>query len=234
MSLNGWLLLTRLGEAQVLLPAMLAALLWLAWSQRATPMAVGWLAGTAVVAMLTTASKVAFFGFAVGYAPLDFTGISGHAMFAAVVLPVLATVCVGSAAPRWRALAAGSGYAVAALIAYSRLEVGAHSASEALSGLVIGSLASAWVLRGWHRPVARPPLWLALGLLLWMTSLPLSAPPSLTHDWVVRLSLAVSDRTVPYSRWRMHRDHRLHQLRKALDTAGWTPPSAARAQGRVN
>ncbi len=232
-SLNGWLLLTRLGEAQVLLPAMLAALLWLAWSQRATPMAVGWLAGTAVVATLTTASKVAFLGFAVGYAPLDFTGISGHAMFAAAVLPVLATVCVGGAAPRWRNLAAGGGYALAALIAYSRLKVGAHSASEALSGFILGSLASAWVLRGWHRPVARPPLWLALGLALWMTSLPLSAPPSLTHDWVVRLSLAVSDRTVPYSRWRMHRDHRLQQLRKALDTAGWTP-SSARVQGRVN
>jgi membrane-associated phospholipid phosphatase len=233
-SLNGWLLLTRLGEAQVLLPAMLAALLWLAWSQRTTAMAFGWLAGTGVVAMLTTASKVAFFGFAVGYAPLDFTGVSGHAMFAAAVLPVLAVVCTGDAAPRRRVMTACGGYALAALIAYSRLKVNAHSASEALSGLLLGSLASAWVLRGWHRPVARPPLWLALGLLLWMTSLPLSAPPSLTHDWVVRLSLAVSDRTVPYSRWRMHRDHRLLKLRKVLDTGEWAPPSLARGPGQVN
>ncbi len=220
---NAWLLLTRLGEAQVLLPVMLAATLWLWWSNQAGRVARGWLASTAVVATLTTASKVAFIGFALGYAPLNFTGISGHAMFAAAVLPVLVVLCAGETSPTGRKWALLAGYALAGLIAYSRLKVGAHSASEALSGLLLGSLASGWVLRGWHPPVARPPVWLAAGLALWMATLPFSAPPSLSHDWVVRLSLAVSDRTVPYSRWRMHRDHRLQQRRlapsQALDTA---------------
>ena len=59
----------------------------------------------------------------------------------------------------------------------------------------------------------RPPLWLGVGLLLWMLSLPLSAPPSFTHDWVVRLSLAVSDRAEPYSRRAMHRDYRREMQR---------------------
>ena len=43
---------------------------------------------TAAAALITTVTKVAFIGYEVGYAPLDYTGISGHAMFAAAVLPV--------------------------------------------------------------------------------------------------------------------------------------------------
>ncbi|MEO7852919.1 MAG: phosphatase PAP2 family protein [Rubrivivax sp.] len=235
---DAWLLLTRLGEAQVLLPVMAAALLWLWRSNQAGQVARGWLASTAVVATLTTASKVAFIGFALGYAPLNFTGISGHAMFAASVLPVLSVLCAGEASVKGRRVATLAGYSLAVLIAYSRLKVGAHSASEAISGYLLGSLASAWVLRRWHPPMARPPVWLAAGLALWMATLPFSAPPSLTHDWVVRLSLAVSDRTVPYSRWRMHRDHRLQQQRlapaQARDIARQPQPVSAHGRHPLN
>ena len=108
-----------------------------------------------------------------------------------------------------------------------------NGSTASLTATGASSRQQAAVAGGQQHPLGAQ-LWLALGLLLWMTSLPLSAPPSLTHDWVVRLSLAVSDRTVPYSRWRMHRDHRLLKLRRALDTAGWAPPSSARAQGQVN
>lgn len=234
---DAWLLLTRLGEAQVLLPVMGAATLWLWRSNEAGRVARGWLASTALVATLTTASKVAFIGFALGYAPLNFTGISGHAMFAAAVLPVLAVLCAGEASVSRRRVATLAGYSLAVLIAYSRLKVGAHSFSEAVSGLLLGSLASAWVLRRWHVPIARPPLWLAACLALWMAALPFSAPPSLTHDWVVRLSLAVSDRTVPYSRWRMHRDHRLQQRAvpsQAFDTARPPQPVSVQLRHRLN
>ena len=46
---DAWSLLTRLGEAQILLPAMLAALLWLALLARTPRTAWWWLAGTAAV-----------------------------------------------------------------------------------------------------------------------------------------------------------------------------------------
>ena len=92
---DAWGLVTRLGEAQILLPAMFVALLWLVLPARTPRTALWWLAGTAVVALITTATKVAFFGYGIGYAPLDFTGISGHAMFAAAVLPVLAGLLAG-------------------------------------------------------------------------------------------------------------------------------------------
>jgi membrane-associated phospholipid phosphatase len=233
---SAWQLFTRLGEAQILLPAMLVALLWLVVSERATGPALWWLVGTGVVAVLTTVSKVAFFGFEVGYAPLDYTGISGHAMFAAAVLPVLAAVAGGAATRQWRVGAIVVGYALALLVAYSRVRVGAHSVSEAVSGCVLGSIASALVLRWCPLPLARPPMWLAAVLALWMLSLPLSAPPSQTHDWVVSLSLAVSDRAEPYRRWQMHRDYRRQQQRRsATHTADVAaPPRALSTQGQTS
>ena len=212
---DAWRLVTRLGEAQILLPAMFAAWLWLVLLARAPRTALWWLAATAVVASITTLTKVAFFGYELGYAPLDYTGISGHAMFAAAVLPVLAGLLASGRTRRWRAAAVGAGYLLAALIAYSRLRVGAHSVVEAAMGLVLGSLASALALNARPLPEVRPPLWLGAAMMLWMLSLPVGAPPSLTHDWVVRLSLAVSDRAAPYSRRAMHRDHRREMQRRA-------------------
>lgn len=205
---TAWHPFTRLGEAQILLPAMAAALLWLVLVARTPRMAAWWLGATAAAATLTTATKVAFFGYEVGYAPLDYTGISGHAMFAAAVLPVLAGLLAGGAPPSWRRAAVAAGYLLAASIAYSRLPVGAHSPAEAVAGLALGSLASGLALWAPQLPAMRPPAWLAIGLALWVLSLPVGAPPSPTHGWVVRLSMAVSDRAQPYSRHAMHRDHR--------------------------
>ena len=205
---SAWHLFTRLGEAQILLPAMAAALLWLVLVARTPRLAAWWLGATAAAAALTTATKVAFFGYEVGYAPLDYTGISGHAMFAAAVLPVLAGLLAGGAALRSRRAAVAAGYLLAASIAYSRLRVGAHSPVEAVAGLALGSLASGLALWAPPLPAMRPPAWLAVGLALWVLSLPVGAPPSPTHGWVIRLSMAVSDRAQPYSRHAMHRDHR--------------------------
>ena len=88
-SLLFWHLLTRLGEAQILLPAMVLVTACLTWRHGPTRLALGWLASTALAATITTLSKVAFIGYGVGLPALDFTGISGHAMFAAAVLPQL-------------------------------------------------------------------------------------------------------------------------------------------------
>lgn len=173
-----WHLFTRLGEAQILLPAMAAMLLWLVAAARAPRMAAWWLGGTAAAALVTTATKVAFFGYEVGYAPLDYTGISGHAMFAAAVLPVLAALLAGGSRPRWRRATVAGGYLLAAAVAYSRLPVLAHSPAEVVAGLVLGSLASGLALWAPPLPQARPPAWLAASSVIWVVSLPAGAPPS--------------------------------------------------------
>ncbi len=202
-----WSLLTRLGESQILLPAMAAALLWL-WATGQPRLALRWLAATAATAAVTTVTKVAFLGYELGYAPLNYTGISGHAMFAAAVWPVLLLVVWPPASARRRAWTVAAGYALAAVLAYSRVRVGAHSPFESLIGFGLGSLASGWVLQRGVEGQRRAPAWLAAALVLWFIALPPSAPEAPTHDWVIRLSLAVSERPKPYRRWEMHRDWR--------------------------
>jgi membrane-associated phospholipid phosphatase len=202
---TAWALFTRLGEAQILLPAMAAALLWLLRSPRTRPLAAAWLVSTSAAALLTLTTKVAFIGWEFGYAPWDFTGLSGHSMFAGAVWPVLARIAAGRAPRPWPRLAIAAGMLLAAGIALSRVVTGAHSHSEALLGLLIGLSASLLALRGTRAPQAPTPGWLAAALVAWLLALPLAAPPSRSHDLVTRLSLKLSGRGTPYTRGAMHR-----------------------------
>lgn len=221
-----WELLTRLGESQILLPAMAAAMAWVWWAGR-PGLALRWLAATAVAAALTTLTKVAFFGYAIGYAPLNYTGISGHAMFAAAVWPILLLVVVPPRTTRRRDWTVGLGYALAAVLAYSRVRVGAHSPFEAVVGFLLGALASSWVLQHGFDLPRRAPAWLGAALALWFAALPPTAPEAPTHDWVIGLSLAISDQPEPYRRWHMHHDwRRAFQAQIHAQTQARTAPSA--------
>ena len=72
-----WPVVTRLGEAQILLPATLALCLWLAWRPRARPLVGWWLALLAVAAFVTTLSKIAFLGWGIGNATLYWHFLGG-------------------------------------------------------------------------------------------------------------------------------------------------------------
>jgi membrane-associated phospholipid phosphatase len=195
-----WLFVTRLGEAQILLPAALLLSAWLARRVAGRPLVQWWLALLAAAAAITTATKLAFLGWGIGIAAIDFTGVSGHAMFAAAVYPLLTAALSAPHAPGWRRLAIGCGYALALLVAVSRVVVGAHSASEAVAGFALGGLASAAALWFGHPPAARTPLLLSMGLAAWLSLTPVHAPPSNTHGIVTRLALALSGRDQPYTR----------------------------------
>src|ERR1700754_4611274 len=107
-----WVTVTRLGESEVLLPAFVAGALWLAFAHpawahgRLAPTAhakdhpargsaLRWLAGVMSTTLVTTASKIAFLGFGIGSAAIDFTGFSGHAMYSMAILPVLGAIVFG-------------------------------------------------------------------------------------------------------------------------------------------
>ena len=235
-----WHGLTRLGEAQILLPAMVLAAGWLAW-RGAHRLALAWLMATGLAAVVTTVSKVAFLGYGVGLAALDFTGFSGHAMFAAAVLPPLLRLAAGAQAPAGpgrqrigqhigQQIGLLAGYALAGAVALSRVMVGAHSWSEAVAGFALGALASALALR-WAGPLPalRIARWLPAALLGWALMGVVAAPPSRTHDWVTRLALAQSGRAEPFRRWQIrhgHPEHRdLRQQREPqVQHSGTRPP----------
>jgi membrane-associated phospholipid phosphatase len=223
-----WVAVTRLGEAQILLPAFVAGALWLAFARPAGARgrvaqgnahahdhparlsALRWSAGIFASTFVTTLSKVAFLGFGVGIATLDFTGFSGHSMYATAILPVLAAIVGG-----WRGAVVG--LLLALLITYSRVDLGAHSWSEALSGLVLGGAVAWWTLADYlsHPGAVRAPWWLPLLLGAWLTLLPMRAPPSRTHGVVVAIALKASGHSRPYTRFEL--------------LAGMTPPSRTAA-----
>ncbi|MCK9687524.1 phosphatase PAP2 family protein [Scleromatobacter humisilvae] len=211
-----WLAVTRLGEAQILLPAFLAGALWLALARPAGArgrLALGnphahdhparlsalrWVTGIVVVAGITTISKVAFLGFGYGIAAIDFTGFSGHSMFACSILPVIGAIVAGRSGTV-------AGVVLAVLITYSRVNLGAHSWSEAITGMALGAAAAGWTLADYlaHPGAVRAPWWLPLLLLVWLALLPMHAPPSRTHSLVVAISLKLSGRPRPYTRFEL-------------------------------
>ncbi len=193
-----WHLLTRLGEVEILLPAAALTALALLVRSATRLLALRWLLLIGVAAALTVASKVAFIGWGLGWKNIDFTGISGHAMFSAAIYPVLALCLVRADVHGRRAIAFGYGLAV--LIAISRMVIGVHSASEVAAGLLIGAAASATALAWSDTPILRIRPLLPLALVAWMALTPLHLPASQTHSLVTRLALALSGHNAPYTR----------------------------------
>lgn len=205
-----WYFLTRLGEMQLMLPIGLALVAWLAWAGEGRRAAL-WLTMLVLAVGITAASKIAFIGWGIGSARLNFTGFSGHAMHAAAVIPLLLG-CVAAGFPRWARLGAVVfALALAALVALSRVVIGAHSPSEAVLGFLLGALASTLALTLGDPPHSHLPRWL-LATVLAALALNASAVPTLpTHGMVTRLALELSGRDKPYTRHMMLREERLRQ-----------------------
>jgi membrane-associated phospholipid phosphatase len=235
--LTFWYAITRWGEAQVVLPASLVCLLWLLWSnfQQRRSSALGviatevgqgrnlaacWLGTLAVAAAITTISKIAFIGYALGYAPLNFTGASGHTLFASAVFPLLMVV-MGSAGSRTvQRTALCAGIAMAILVGISRHRIGVHSASEIVAGWLLGGTVSAFSLTHGRWPPARTrqAAWLPLlVILLWLSLSTTHLPAARTHQWVVQLSLKLSGRKEPYTRAQMMQEWRLRKAGVRLE-----------------
>lgn len=198
-----WQVVTRLGEAQILLPVALLAALWLWQRDSGRPLVKWWLPLLVMAVCVTTATKVAFLGFGVGLPVVNFTGVSGHAMFAAAVYPLLLGSAAAALAPRTQRVVVAAAYGLALVIGLSRVALHAHSYSEVLAGLLLGGAASACAIALAHLPHTAVRWWMPMVLALWLALTPAHAPPSRTHGWVTQLSLALSGRTVPYTRAEM-------------------------------
>lgn len=203
--------ITRFGEMGIVLPLAAALAWWMAAGARSIRPALGWLVMLALAVVLTSLSKIAFIGWGLGIATLDFTGFSGHAMFAAAIYPVLAYVLATQAAqaPWPPRLALLCGYALALLIAWSRVHIQVHSWSEVVAGFALGALASGWAVWRMDAVPQRPPLvplrWAWLGLAGWLSVMPLHATPSRSHDMVTRLALLLSAHDAPFRRANLQR-----------------------------
>jgi membrane-associated phospholipid phosphatase len=199
-TLHIWRLLTRLGEAQILLPAAALTMLALLAQPQTRRLALGWMGLVIAAAALTTVSKLAFIGWGIGWAAINFTGVSGHAMFAAAIYPVLMVAFLSTPLRGRHGLALALGCALALLVGVSRIEVGAHSWSEVLAGWVVGGAVSAAALAAYTSSALRLRPILPVILLAWMAIMPFQLHASPTHSLVIRLALAMSGNDRPFER----------------------------------
>lgn len=203
-----WHLLTRLGEMQILLPAAALALLTLFWRPDARRLAWFWVIFLLGSTLVTTASKIAFIGWGIGIPAIDFTGFSGHAMFAAAVYPLLFSTLASHAPPKAQRLALAGGFALALLVGISRIEVGAHSWSEVIAGLLLGGAVSVAALAQASLPRAAIGRMVPVLVAVWLLIMPMHAPQTQSHSLVTRLSLTLSGKIAPHTRHDMLRDLR--------------------------
>ncbi len=195
-----WHLISRFGDTALLLPC--AALLLLSLCHRGEWRAArDWCLAFAAAAALTLASKLAFIGWGIGVPALDFTGFSGHSMMAASLLPVLMHRLAPARWPRLGWTAATLGASLALLVGYSRLPLGAHSASEVVGGLALGFAVSGGTLLAAaprRRRSPRAPLLLLIGALL--LGVPASGAHAPTEQWIEQIALYLSGRARAFQR----------------------------------
>ena len=146
-----WRHFTWLGDSGLLLPAALLIAMWLASARRTWPAAWAWTLIFGGASLMVLVSKLAFLGWGIGSARLNFTGISGHTMLSAAVWPVALWLVASRASHQLRVALVIAGWLLAAGIGVSRLALFAHSWSEVAIGFLLGASASAAFLAMQHR-----------------------------------------------------------------------------------
>jgi membrane-associated phospholipid phosphatase len=209
-----WTTITSFGDIAIMAPAALAIMGWLvlAGEQR---LALRWGVLFAIGMALATATKIAFIGWGLGIRSLDFTGISGHAMRSAAVMPVLFYLILQRASPTIRRSGVVLGFLFALLVAVSRLRLHNHSLSEVVSGLLLGGAISLSFIRSAGTLQAhvlnRTRIVASLALLLVAPY----AQPSPTQRWLTKATLYISGHDKPFMRasWKHGHSHR-HESRE--------------------
>jgi hypothetical protein len=200
--MSHWHSVSLFGESAYLLPCAVFLSLWLYW-RGAPGSARHWMLAFAPAALLVLASKLAFLGWGIGSATLNFTGFSGHAMMAAAVLPVMLYLAVPAGWPRLGWLAAGAGVCLAILVGVSRLALHAHSVSEVAGGLVLGLCVSLPFIQ--RRTTPHGPLAMVLASVALATALlmPMTRTVGASHALIQQLAMLLSgrDRTFQRGEW---------------------------------
>ena len=197
--MSRWQIISALGESVFLMPCAVFLYGWLR-RNKDTAAARHWLGSLSLAILLVLVSKLAFLGWGIGIACLNFTGFSGHAAMAAAVLPVALFLCMPERRPELAITGAALGGLMAVAVAVSRLKLHAHSTSEVAGGLALGYCVSlSFVLRGTTVRGSLTAL-LRLAALVVLSSVPAIFAQGLTHAWLEATAMHLSGHDRPYRR----------------------------------
>lgn len=196
--MSWWSHLSALGGLNVTALLALAVAAWLAGA-RCWRLALAWCLLFGAAMLVAAGSQVAFMGWGIGIESLSFTGFSGHAARAAAVFPVALFLLLERQPRRLRRSAVAAGALLGIAVAAARIEVGAHSASEAVSGCLLGlATAAVFIVRA-RKARDCSPQPLLLGLLVATLLLPFADPIN-SHQWLTAATLKLSGRDRIYLR----------------------------------
>ena len=203
------LAVTHLGNSVLMLSSAFVLAMWLGLGS-AWLVCSRWAWAMGVAVLLVLATKVAFFGWGLGIAQIDFTGISGHAMLATAVFPALAAALTMRTSLQTGTVAIGVAFVVALAVGLTRIELGAHSLSEVLLGWMVGLAVAVLAVRAMNAMRAARGLQLspwplvAANLLLLMATAPRGGRGPETHGLVIQIALWASGRAEPFTRAMLH------------------------------
>lgn len=194
-----WMQITSVADAVVTIPAAATIAAWLIVG-RAWHMAALWcvlfISGLGIV----VATKIAFIAWGVGISAIDFMGMSGHAMRAMAVFPVILYLILLKSPARIRTSGVVFGIFIGLLVSVSRLALNVHSPSEVITGAALGgavSMGFIWVSRTLTEPSLSRSI-IALGLCV---LLPTSyASPAPTNQWMNAVASYLSGHEGLYER----------------------------------
>lgn len=191
-----WITFTKLADTNFTMPLAAVLAIWLAGA-RAWKLCFIWCLLFGIGILLVVATKIAYIGWGIGIPAIDFAGISGHAMRATAIAPVMVYLLLQKQTQRLQiiGLVLGIGFGIA--IGISRLVIHVHSVSEVVSGCALGAIISLgfiWIVRQW--PILFDRRLLLIGVLLLLPTLTLKPAP--TESWLegVAMYLAGKDRAV--------------------------------------
>jgi membrane-associated phospholipid phosphatase len=199
-----WISITAFGSVGVMAPVALATAAWLAVGYR-WKYAFAWLALLGGASAIVALSKIAFIGWGIGVRPLDFTGVSGHALMSTAVLPVAIFVALMPCRTVMRGLGLFAGLMLGALVGVSRVVLNAHSWSEVVAGCALGAVvALAFARIAWKAQagtLSPTPVAASLAVVVFL----LHGVPVPTQRWITEIALGLSGHERPYvrARWKV-------------------------------
>lgn len=199
-----WTTITSLGDVTIMAAAA-AAIALVLLAQRAWRIAFWWCLLLVIGTILVVATKIAYIGWGIGICPLDFKGLSGHAMRATAIIPVACYLIFHGRPAMIRMYGILLGITLGLVVVISRLVLHFHSTSEAVAGAALGivvSLSMIEMLRAAPRlEFTRP--FIAFSLLVVLVAPQVEPIP--TQRWMVELGFYLSGRKMPsvQSHWEL-------------------------------
>jgi membrane-associated phospholipid phosphatase len=192
-----WSGITNIGDSTAMVPVAAAIAVWL--FVKRDPGAAGlWLASFSAGALIVVATKIAFIGWGIGFTPLNFTGLSGHATLSTAIFVTVGYLVVSNDEPSRRRCATSVGAILGLVIAASRVILHRHSLSEAMSGWILGLLIALGFIGLSRNLGARQiprSVVAACAMLLISITWNYQAP---SQRWIAELAFYLSGRSAPY------------------------------------